>query len=194
MMTGKITKAKKMMMAGPERTAISKRAAHPIPRRRRPTPDGGSTAVVLPPSDRRFTGGPFGTDELSRVETDMCVALLCLRSGIVGRLDDARGVSRSGQHVHHAGVESVADVLTVNGVQPLGHVWGTVVRDQDVLEVGLGHDALSRGVHRRSVEGLVVRLLDGRGRDVVQEVGASRLRGLGGARVAVDTTHDRGRV
>src|SRR3954452_22602469 len=182
-----MTNATKTISAGPDRTAISRRARQPMPRLRR---RGGSAIAALPPPVGRSVRDAPATCALSRRDA-IGYDSSGLLGGVVDGLDDALRAALAGQHVDDADVQRVADVLAVHGVQPLRHERSGVVGLQDALEVGLLDDRLRLGVHRRGVEGLVVLLLDRRRGDVVEEVSARLLRGLGRARVAVDTAQHR---
>src|SRR5450759_722598 len=104
------------------------------------SPEEGSATAALPSSGERTTGKSLKTDELSRVGSAMFVSRsipypLSLGGGVVRGLDDASRVAGPREQVHHADVESVADVLPVERVQPLRDVRSGVVGLHDRLQV-----------------------------------------------------------
>src|SRR5690242_11165547 len=107
-----MTNARKMISAGPDRTAISRRSRQPLPRLRR---RGGSAIAALPPPTRRSVRDVRSVAALSRRDA-IGWNPSGLLGGVVDGLHDALRTRLASQHVDDADVERVADVLAVHGV------------------------------------------------------------------------------
>src|SRR5688572_10483471 len=112
-----MTKKTNTNSVGPVINAISSRAGQPIPLRplRIRRPAGGGAAAAPPPA------------LVIKPELDMMWQSLGPLRGGLDRIDDVLRGALAGQQVNHGGVERIADVLSVDRVEPLGNERGLAV-------------------------------------------------------------------